>query len=264
MAVVALAAAPAAPAAEMRVVADDGWCREDRWRGDRVRHCEVREATLPARPLEVDSRPNGGIDVKGWDRGEVRLRVKVTASGDSLEEARAIAALVHIETDGAIRATGPDERYDKRQWWASYRLDVPRDAALDLQADNGGLRLDGVYGGAKLHTVNGGLHLDGVGGKVEGSTVNGGLHVTLSGREWRGEGLDVNTTNGGIHLSIPADYDARLEMGTVNGGIHSDLPVSGGRRRHGRTGGRIETDLGRGGATLRLTTTNGGLHVERE
>jgi hypothetical protein len=106
------------------------------------------------------------------------------------------------------------------------------------------------------------VHLERVGGHLEGRTVNGGLHVNLSGSEWEGEGLDVATTNGGVHLEIPGGYNARLETGTVNGGIHSDLPVSD--RKRGRSGGRIATDLGRGGPLLRLETTNGGLHISQE
>ena len=259
----ALLAAGPALGADARVVSDDEWCRDNGWNGRRARHCEVREASLPAgQRLHVDARPNGGIEARGWDRAEARLRVRITAGGETVEDARAIAAQVRvIVDDGAVRAVGPESR-GERQWWASFRLDVPRDAQLDLQADNGGLHVAGVAGHVRLSTVNGGIHLDGVGGKVEGSTSNGGLHVSLSGSEWRGEGLDVRTTNGGVHLEIPGDYNARLETSTVNGGVHSDLPVSGGRgRRH--PGGRIETDRGRGGATLRLVTTNGGLHVER-
>jgi len=256
--------AQAALGAETRTGSDDDWCRESGWNGRRAQHCEVREAALPAGArLHVDARPNGGIAVKGWDRGEARLRVRITATADSAEEARAIASQVRVVTDGAIRATGPVSGDGERRWNASFRLDVPRDADFDLEADNGGLHLEGVSGHAKLSTVNGGIHLDGVGGKIEGSTSNGGLHVNLSGSEWQGEGLDVRTTNGGVHLEIPDGYNARLETSTVNGGVHSDLPVSGGRGRH-RSGGRIETDLGRGGATLRLTTTNGGLHVSKD
>ena len=250
-------------AAEGRL-SDDEWCREGGWNGGRARHCEVREEALPAGGrLHVDARPNGGIEARGWDRGEARLRVRVTAMGNTAEEARALASQVRVVTDGAIRAVGPESRGGERQWWASFRLDVPRDADLDLEADNGGLHLKGVSGHARLSTVNGGLHLDGVGGKVEGHTANGGVHVNLTGSEWSGDGLDLRTTNGGVHLEIPADYNARLETSTVNGGIHSDLPVAGRRPRHG-SGGRIETDLGRGGALLRLTTTNGGLHVSRD
>jgi hypothetical protein len=260
-ALLAASAAPAA-AADVRGSGED-WCRENGGSGRRARHCEVREAALPVgQRLHVDARPNGGIAATGWDRNEARLRVRITASGDTEADARAIAAQVRVVTDGAIRAVGPENRDGERQWWASFRLDVPRDAQLDLQADNGGLHVAGVAGHVRLSTVNGGIHLDGVGGKVEGTTSNGGLHVSLSGSEWEGEGLDVRSTNGGVHLEIPADYNARLETSTVNGGVHSDLPLAG-RHRRG-SGGRIETDLGRGGATLRLVTTNGGLHVERK
>jgi hypothetical protein len=239
---------------------DDEWCRGGGRDRSRARHCEVREGPLPAGGrIHVDARPNGGIEARGGDRTEARLRVRIVATAATAEEARALAAQVQVLTDGLVRAVGPDPR-DDRQWSASFRLDVPADADLDLESGNGGLSLTGVSGRARLATVNGGIHLDRVGGKVHGTTTNGGLHVTLSGSEWEGDGLDVTTTNGGVHLEIPAGYNARLEASTVNGGIHSDLPGAGER---GRRGNRIEADLGRGGATLRLATTNGGLHVER-
>jgi hypothetical protein len=259
------AAAPAAHAAEVRVIADDSWCREGGdGDGARARHCEVREASWRGTgPVKADSRPNGGIQATGWDRDEVRLRVRVTASGATADEARALAAQVRVETDGGVRVTGPETSGRHRQWSASIRLDVPRNAELELQADNGGIHIADFAGRAQFSTVNGGVHLDRVGGHLEGRTVNGGLHVTLSGHEWQGEGLDVTTTNGGVHLEIPAGYNARLETGTVNGGVHSDLPLTSERRR-GHSGGRIEADLGRGGPLVRLQTTNGGLHISQE
>ena len=260
-------AASFAGAAEVHVSADDSWCREGReWSfdGGRERHCEIREATWRAAgPVVADARPNGGIRAKGWDRDEVRLRVRVTATAPTGEEARALAAQVRVETDGGVRVTGPETRGRGRQWSASFRLDVPRDAELDLRADNGGIHLADFAGRAKFVTVNGGLHMDGVGGRIEGRTTNGGVHVNLRGSEWDGEGLDVTTTNGGVHLEIPSGYNARLETGTVNGGVLSDVARTTPRRR-GRSGGRSETDLGRGGPLLRLETTNGGLHVSQE
>jgi hypothetical protein len=258
-------AASFAGAAEVPVSADDSWCRETRdgaW--GRERHCEVREASWPATgPVVADARPNGGIRAKGWDRDEVRLRVRVISTAPTAEEARALAAQVRVETEGGVRVTGPENPGRDRKWSASFRLDVPRAAELDLRDDNGGIHIEDFAGRAKFATVNGGLHLDRVGGRIEGRTTNGGVHVNLTGSEWDGEGLDVETTNGGVHLEIPSGYNARLETGTVNGGVHSDVPVSTPRRR-GRSGGRIETDLGRGGPLLRLETTNGGLHVSQE
>ena len=250
---------PALAAADLRVVDDEGWCREGDG-GEHARHCEVREATLPAAGLlAVDARPNGGIQVHGEDRNDVRLRVKIEATGDSEAEARDLAGEVRVETAGTVKAVGP-ARGRGHAWYASFRLEVPRSAQLRLQADNGGLNLQDLAGDVELHTVNGGIHVEGGGGNVHGETVNGGVHLQLAGSEWRGEGLDLHTTNGGVHLVIPEAYNARLETSTVNGGVHSDLPVT----TRGRwTGGRIETDLGHGGRLIRVETTNGGLHLQR-
>jgi len=255
----ALAPWPAVAAADLRLVGDDEWCRHE-GREDRARHCEVRETTVSADGLlAVDARPNGGIEVHGWDGAEARLRVKVVATAATEAEARDIAQGVRVETAGTIKATGP-ARSRGRGWHASFRLDVPRTASLLLQADNGGLHLEQFAGRAELHTVNGGIHIEGGGGHLQGETVNGGIHLSLAGDGWEGEGLSLRTTNGGLHIEVPSGFDARLEASTVNGGIHDDLAVAT-RGRH--TGGRVETDLGRGGPLLRVETTNGGLHLAR-
>jgi hypothetical protein len=240
---------------------DQDWCDDDHDGGGRARYCEVRDLPLPpGNAFRVDARPNGGVSVRGVDRGEPRLRARVVALADTEADARALAGEVRIETAGSIHAVGPQRSRD-RSWWISYRLEVPHRSDLTLEADNGGLSVENVVGSVELETVNGGLHVEGVGGRVRGHTVNGGLHLGLAGTEWEGEGLDLRTTNGGLHLTIPADYNARLLAGTVNGRVHSDLPITG-RRGH-RQGGRIEADLGRGGALLKIETTNGGLHVNR-
>ena len=58
------------------------------------------------------------------------------------------------------------------------------------------------------------------------TTRNGGLNVTLSGDRWDGEGLDVETSNGGVTVTIPDGYNAELETRTVNGGLRIDFPIT--------------------------------------
>ena len=70
------------------------------------------------------------------------------------------------------------------------------------------------------------MKLTDVGGAVHGRTTNGGVDVDLDGATWQGEGLDVETSNGGVRLRIPEQYSARLEAGTVNGGISVDMPIT--------------------------------------
>ena len=152
---------PASPAdgPALRTVADAGdWCDESRRGGSHdIQHCEVREAVWNASgaPIAVDAQPNGGIQVTGWDRNEVRLRVKIVASGDTAEEARARAAGVRIETDGTIRAVTTEGKA-----WASFRLEVPRASLLNLTSHNGGINLESLSGTVEARTTNGGVHLE--------------------------------------------------------------------------------------------------------
>jgi hypothetical protein len=231
---------------------DAEWCDDRGWGSSGEWYCEVREATWAATgaPIAVDSQPNGGIEVAGWDRSDVRLRVKVVADGATAAEAKSRAAGVRIETDGAIRAVTSGHA------WASFRLDVPRQATLTLASKNGGLHLRGLAGVVEARTVNGGVHLDHMGGKVLARTTNGGVHVELHGESWDGESLEVETSNGGVHLQIPDDYNARLQTSTVNGRIHA--PETLRRQFHGK---RLDAELGLGGPLIRVETRNGGLHV---
>lgn len=67
----------------------------------------------------------------------------------------------------------------------------------------------------------------------------------------------MRTSNGGVTLDIPQGYNAELETGTVNGGMEIDFPVT----VQGRINRRIRTTLGRGGASIRAVTTNGGVKI---
>ena len=235
-----------------------------RWRGDREseRSCSVVEKTISATAgaLNVDGRMNGGVTVIGENRRDVLVRALVEAHARSEARAEELADAIEIRTEnGRIFAEGPETR--NREWWSvSFEVHVPAHTDLDLRAKNGGIAVAAVTGTLRMETLNGGIHLDAVNGDVVAETTNGGLHVELDGDRWEGKGLDATTMNGGVHLRVPSGYSAHLETGTVNGGVDIDFPVT----VQGKIGRRITTDLGRGGATLRLITTNGGVDVRRD
>jgi hypothetical protein len=240
-----------------RIVVDDEWCDDDSGNRDSERYCEVREYTLDVRELiAIDAAPNGGIQVEGWNRNEISLRAKVTAwsrQGDPQE----IVNDIDLETGRVITAHGP--KAENREGWAvSFRLMVPQDSDLELESMNGGIRIEGVHGDMDFETMNGGITLRDVGGNVRGRTTNGGLNVSLAGSQWQGEGLDLQTTNGGIVFSVPEDFRARLETGTVNGGFDTEFPITLRGRLRAR---RFTTDLNGGGPPIRLVTTNGGVQI---
>jgi hypothetical protein len=235
--------------------------RSDRDRDDRYSACDVRQQELSAngQRITVDGGQNGGISVRAWDGDRVLIGARIETSAPSADEAKDIASRIRIVTDGGhIRADGP-ERRSHRSWSMSFVLLVPRQSNLSLRANNGGLHVAGVQGQIVLSTQNGGIALDGVGGAVHGHTTNGGLAIDLTGNRWNGDGLDVTTRNGGVRLTVPTNYSAQLETGTMNGGMDIDFPIT----VQGHIGHHLSTQLGAGGATVRATTTNGGVSVRQ-
>jgi len=234
---------------------------QNNWEKDRVHFCELRNFTLrPQSKLFVDGRMNGGVSFHGWDRNEVRVVALIQANANDDNQAAALAKQITVSTDGGrIRADGPVVQ--GRSWWSvSYEIYVPRHSNLEAVTQNGGVAAESVEGDLDFQAINGGIRLDDVAGDVRGETTNGGVSATLSGSSWRGRGLDLRTMNGGVSLTIPRAYNARLETGTTNGGMRVDFPAT----IQGMIGKRIQTQLGSGGPTVRVVTTNGGVQVRQQ
>jgi DUF4097 and DUF4098 domain-containing protein YvlB len=223
--------------------------------------CDVRDDTFISQgTLDADATPNGGIAIRGSDRGDVHVRTRIQARADDEATARALAGQVRVTFNGGrLRAEGPETSGD--QWWsASFEIDVPRNSRLQLTTKNGGISIADFNGYGRFETTNGGVALTNVGGDLQGSTTNGGVSVRLSGPTWNGAGLDVETRNGGVSMTLPQSFNAQLDVSTVNGGVSVDSVDQSQPRSRDR---HIVTTLGAGGAPLRLATVNGGVRVAR-
>jgi hypothetical protein len=235
------------------------WCGSQ----PRTTYCEHREDSLVGlAEIDVDASPNGGISVRGADRADVYLRTRITAHADTEAAARELASQVRVMSDnGRIRAEGPSNG-DGQYWSASFEIEVPRYVRLQLTAKNGGIAIADFDGYGRFDTTNGGVSLSNVGGDLKGATVNGGVSVRLSGTTWNGAGLDVQTRNGGVTMSLPDSFNAQLDISTVNGGVNSDVPVSSNDQTTSRTR-HISATLGAGGAPLHVNTVNGGIRINQ-
>jgi len=228
------------------------------WNNDRARFCEVRTYTIStATKISVDGRANGGVAFIGENRRDVRIVARVQTSADDDATASAIARQIRVITDGGqIRSEGPSQR-DHTSWSVSYDVYVPNQTNLEAITENGGISVGDVSGQMNLEATNGGIRLSDVGGNVTARTTNGGVTANLSGTTWQGQGLDLQTTNGGATVYVPRGYNAQLETGTTNGGMRVDFPIT----VRGSLSRRISTQLGSGGPVVRVITTNGGVHI---
>jgi len=240
-------------------------CREDGRRSNdsRGRACEVRAVPvkLSGRSIAINGERNGGISVVGWDGDSVRVTARIQAQAPTDAAASAMLPRIRVIADGSgVRSEGPDtEREDDTGWSVGYVVYVPHRFDLDLESHNGGLGVTGVSGKLDLRTWNGSLSIADVSGDVRARTQNGSLNVRLSGNRWDGTGLEAETHNGSVRLTIPEQYSASLETGTVNGSIRTDFPVT----LSGRISRELNIPLGGGGRPIRVRTNNGSVTIAR-
>ncbi len=220
--------------------------------------------------LRIQAAPNSGVYVEASDRRDVLvLACKAARTPEDLAGIR-----LRFE-NGVLTATGPDEE----PWIASLLVQVPRSAALDLDASNGPLSLRGLTGRVTAQTrngpiqvkdcpgdiearaQNGPIQLSGSGGNVRVETQNGPISVKLTGSSWAGPGLEARAQNGPLSLRIPDGYQSGA---VVESAGHSPFRCKGGacdraRRLGGDDGRRVE--LGAGAPVVRLSTVNGPVSI---
>jgi len=151
---------------------------------------------------------------------------------------------------------------------------------LDAQTSNGGIEVQDAEGATILRTSNGRVHAEGVRGSLEAHSSNGGINVHLAKTE-AGRPVRLDTSNGSIDLTVdntnqndvyastsnagitvhmPSSINARVRAHTSNASISSDfdVQVQGQISKHS-----LEGTIGSGGPVLDLSTSNGGIRLEK-
>ena len=236
------------------------WCRDsDNGNSRYERYCEVRPVTMAA-PSTLDVvTSNGSIAVTGLSRRDVSIEARVVAQDDTMDEAKSLAKSVQILTEGGrVRADGPSTS-DHRGWSVSFRIQAPARQNATISSSNGSVTLTALEGTLRADTSNGSVHATDLAGDVRLTTSNGSLQIALSGSTWSGAGLEATTSNGSLRVDMPRDYSAHVTARTGNGSLHVDRPIT----ISGRIGRDIDTDLGKGGPTLRFRTSNGSLDIRQ-
>ena len=133
---------------------------------------------------------------------------------------------------------------------------VPAGVRLDASTVNGSLKAEDVASPLTLVTVNGGIDLATATGPVNATAVNGDVEAAIRALA---AGVELQTVNGSIRVSVPPHIGALLEASTVNGRVNTELPVQVTGKINQR---HLKAMLGSGGAPLKLTTVNGSVTIE--
>ena len=203
-------------------------CDDRNYNDDRATHCEMREDTIGgANPLDIDAGRNGGIRVRGWDRGDVLVRSKIQASRrHRRRRAPPGRRRAHRHRAAAASAPTAPTRDRDENWSVSFEINVPRTAMLTLNTNNGGISIEDFRGTAKFHAKNGGLTLDQRRRRSPRRDHQRRRHRRRHRRSL-GRRRPRRRDPQRRHPDDAAQgFSAELEAGTTHGGISIDFPVT--------------------------------------
>jgi len=236
---------------------------------------------------------NGKIRIVGEDRTDIDVKARKHARAECSDAAGDLLDSIGIEQNvvgGVLELEVVIPRRWNRHGTADLELRVPRDlevhaqtsngklcvqglrCAFHAQSSNGSVRVEDVVGDVDITTANAKVMCDCTVGRLvarssngkiwvgdhrgalDASTSNGLIHAHL--HELVKEGVSLATSNGRIVLELPSEPDAEVDVRVDNGVIRSDFELGGPGGNEG-SNGRVRGRLGRGGAPIRLRTSNG-------
>ena len=211
--------------------------------------------------LDVETR-NGSIEVVcEAQRDDVTIAGERRARGKSYDDALAVAEGIEIEAapdaarPGVLRVAARCEGIDPdRGPGASFRIAMPRGAALRLSTGNGTVEVRSAAGEVDVRTSNGRVMLTDIEGNVRAETSNGAVFA----RNVTGD-VDLRSSNGRIELVGVGN--AHVRAATSNGSI-SAVAVRG--NVHLRSSnGRIELQCAElpDPPQVRVVTSNGDVRI---
>ena len=227
----------------------------------------------PGQTLEIIGR-NGEIDATGASGDTAQVEGIKRTSGEGANEvfvevveyADGVTICAVYEKDaqpGRCHHGGTDSDHHGWSWHnnhtkLNFNVKVPRGVVLKAMTTNGGIRGRDLNSVVEATTTNGNVDVA-TSEWASARTTNGGLSVAMGSAKWSGE-LELLTTNGSVHASLPASAEFKVRAVTTNGGIRTDFPVT----VLGSFGSKdLSGTVGAGGRDLRLGTTNGGIELRK-
>lgn len=179
---------------------------------------------------------SGRIEVKSWNKNQVRIEALKVSKAPSLSKAKEGAAKVEIEVEKENNSLRIETKYPKSKIWGKsvnvsvhYNLWIPDKASIKIKSVSGSVWLEEIGGTAKVDVVSGNVEVKKTDKEVDCQTVSGKLILqditgdaylkTVSGKievnRIRGS-IDAETVSGGLELREVSE--AKVVKGKVLSG----------------------------------------------
>lgn len=129
---------------------------------------------------------------------------------------------------------------------------------MDLKSGDGSEEIDDVDGHLRAHTSDGHIRARGRFDELELNTGDGRVDATVLQGSTLAEGWNVKTGDGSVHLQIPADLSADVDLHTGDGHITVDVPITVSGQV---AGNHLRGKLNQGGNLFTVQTGDGSIEV---
>jgi hypothetical protein len=226
--------------------------------------------------------PRGAVTVEGWARNEVELVAEIELKGPTeadLDQLAVVNTFVFDEDLNhlSVLTTGTHDRafmkraaknFPKRllnfPWKIDYRLRVPINTDLEINAGHGPVKLSGVEGAMRVSATESETALTLTGGTVSTTVTAGVITLIIPVRSWRGGGADIRIASGTINVELPPGFSADIDAEVLRTGkIVNTYEGLAAREKPGITERTVRARAGAGGAYLKFTVGDGTVNIKR-
>jgi len=226
--------------------------------------------------------PRGSVTVEGWQRNEVELTANIELKAPTeadLDQLAKVNTFVFDEDLNhiSVLTTGTHDRaFMKRAaksfpkqllnlpWKIDYRLRVPINTDLEINAGHGDVKLSGVEGGIRITATESDTALTLTGGTVSGTVTAGSITLSIPARSWRGNGADIRIASGTINVDLQPGFSGDIDAEILRTGkIVNTYDGLVSREKPGITERTVRARAGAGGAYFKFTVGDGTLNIRK-
>jgi hypothetical protein len=226
--------------------------------------------------------PKGSVTIEGWPRNEVELTAQIELKGPTeadLDQLATVNTFVFDEDLNhlSILTTGTHDRaFMKRSaknfpkkllnfpWKIDYRLRVPVNTDLEINAGHGSVKLSGVEGALRVSATESETALTLTGGVVSTTVTAGSITLSIPSRTWRGSGAEIRIASGTINVDLPAGFSGDIDAEVLRTGkIVNAYEGLVSREKPGITERTVRARAGAGGAYFKFTVGDGVVNIRK-
>jgi len=226
--------------------------------------------------------PRGSVTVEGWSRNEVEVTANIELQAPTeadLDQLAKVNTFVFDEDLNhiSVLTTGTHDRAFMKQsaknfpkkllnlpWKIDYRVRVPINTDLEVNAGHGEVKLSGVEGALRLSATESDTALTLTGGTVTGTVTAGSITFSIPARSWRGGGADIRIASGTINVDLQPGFSGDIDADVLRTGkIINTYDGLTSREKPGLTERTVRARAGSGGPYFKFTVGDGTVNIRR-